>query len=513
MSARPEQLSGVRRLSTGVLFLCLLSSVMVVLAGSPSAAAETRGPGYRIPATGKASGGWIGARRLGGANVFRIEPSASARTTNYRSAVVVANLNGGSQPSLSRTQRAAYIVSVYGTRDDNIQAAAVDAAVLHLLAGGKWRIDRKKGSRRLRAAANTRYVRSYASTMLARSKQQAGPVTHSVRASQTTAGSASKVVATVRHARTGRGLGGLPVTFRYAGVAPVTSYTNASGQAVAYITPNAPNRTVTATVGLVPEWRLHVRSSVKPRSSDVAVAGAKMSLSARATVVASGAQVVAVANSANVISTGQSLAGTFSVSGGEGTRTIGRTARGPFSTSTTSCTGPVSYSAPGSISTSGSFTLPVFRPSRSGYYRWAVTVGGNAFSLPSTGCGAPVRVRKQATISQFRLAGDTNDVRLDEKFRVGARVAGFDRGEAHTLTSRLYGPFANKDNAACSASRLVSSKTVTKSVSTNGDVTMPPAVIGAQANVGWYVWQTSLNTGDLIIGDTSTCGVPFNVTP
>ena len=121
-------------------------------------------------------------------------------------------------------------------------------------------------------------------------------------------------------------------------------------------------------------------------------------------------------------------------------------------------------------------------------------------------------MRKQATISQFRLDDDTNDVKLDKKFQIGTRVSGFDRTEAHTLTSRLYGPYAHKENVDCDPDRRVSGKTVTKSVSTNGDLTMPGAVIGAKANVGWYGWQTTLNSGDLIIGDVSTCGVLFHVT-
>ncbi len=500
----------LRRSGVSVVLLLLIG--LLLTAVTPSATAAQRGPGFAIPLSGKAASGWMGAYALDTGLAYRISPTARRMKSGYGSPHLVADLGNSGKPSLRNTQRAAYILSVYGTRNDDIQAAAVDAAVLHLLAGGKWRISQPAGRKRMRASAQSRYVRSYAKTMLSRSKKYAGPVSRRVSASKTTVGSASRVSFTIRTASGGHGLAGLPVTFRYPGSAPFTLYTNAAGQAFAYITATSAQAAVTATVGQVPEWRLRVRNPKRANASPVADAGAKLSLTASTRILASGAQVVSVSNTASVISTGAALAGRYSIAGGEGTRTVTRSVRGPYGSSTTSCSGGIAYTSATSITANGAWSLPSYQPTKSGYYRWTVTSGGNAFSDSATGCGAAVRVRKQANVGQFRLAGDTNAVKLDKKFAIGVRVVGFDRSEVHTLTSRLYGPYSQKDNARCGASRLVSSKTVTKNVSTNGDVTMPSAVIGAKANVGWYAWQTTLNTGDLIIGDTSGCGVPFHVT-
>ncbi len=490
----------------------ILVSVLCLVTSGESASAAPRGAGYAIASHGTAAGGWIGARTLDGRFVYLVEPGAKNSKTGYRATHVTADLAGNSHSSRRQAERAAYVLSVYGTRKNDIQAAAVDATVLHLLAGGKWRISKAGGAKRVRQAGQSRYVRSYARTMLKISDRYAGPVTRRLSATRTTLGGTSHVVFTIRSVRSGAGMAGLPVTFRYAGAAPFTSYTDASGRASAYFKATTASGVVGATVGQVPEWRLHVRDPKKPKASSVAVAGAKVSLSSSVRLVATGAQSVTVSNTSSVRSTGQALTGRYAIVGGAGSRSVTRTLRGPFSTSSTSCTGPTAYTSATTTANGGSWALPSFAPGKSGYYRWTVAAGGNDFSIAANGCGAPVRVRKPASLGQFRLAGDTNDVKLDKKFQIGARVAGFDRTEAHTLTARLYGPFNLKANVACLSSRQVTSKTVTKSVGTNGDITMPATVIGAKANVGWYAWQTTLNTGDLIIGDVSTCGVLFHVT-
>ncbi len=504
-------ISAIRRASIAAVVTALIASALLVVS-SDTASAAKRGPGYRIPSNGTAAGGWIGARTLNQKLIYQVDPSAKNRRTGYRSSDVIARLPGGSHASRRQTQRAAYVLSVYGTRNNDIQAAAVDATVLHLLAGGKWRVARQAGAKRIRAAGRSAYVKSYARTMLKISKKYAGPVKRSLTASRTTVGGTSRVVFTIRNARRGTGMAGLPVTFRYAGAAPFTSYTNSAGRATAYVAATTASGVVKATVGSVPEWRLHVRKAKKRKASPVAVAGAKVALTSKTRLIATGAQSVTVSNTTNVASTGQALTGRYSIAGGAGSRSVTRSLRGPFSTSSTSCTGGTAYTSTTTIADDGSWALPSFAPTKSGYYRWTVAAGGNDFSIAATGCGAPVRVRKQASVNQFRLDDDTNDVSIDKKFQIGARVAGFDRVEAHTLTSRLYGPYKHKENVDCDPDRRVSGKTVTKSVSSNGDVTMPGAVIGSQANVGWYGWQTTLNNGVLITGDVSTCGVLFHVT-
>ncbi|MBU2698556.1 Ig-like domain-containing protein [Pimelobacter sp. 30-1] len=482
-----------------------------IRAASAEAAAGGAWAGYRIKAGKQADSAWIGGRKVGGQRVYRIEPTKRNVKSGYGEPATVADLNGAkAKPSARRTSVAACVLATYGARKDNIQAAAVDATTYHLLKGGKWRITKARGAQRIRQAGSSKYVRSYAKTMLANCGRLAGPYPVSMSSTTAPVGSATKVVFTIKSA-TGHGLANVPVTFSYGGSSPV-AYTDSSGTATTYFNVTTAGVTrATARADRVPEWRLTVRSPKNKRASKVAVAGRLAAVEASTPVRASGAQTVVVANGSATLRVGQPLAGTYTVDGGSGTRTVARSAYGPFDTSATNCNAPRAYTSSTSMSSNGRFALPSWLPPKSGYYRWGVAVTGNELSTAASTCGASVRVIKQAAVAQDRPAGRSRTVKVGQGFDVDVVVSGFDRAEGHSLVSRLYGPFVNKDNARCVESKRVASKNQTRNVSGNGKVNMGNAAISSSANTGWYVWQTTLSTGDLVAGATSACGVLYEV--
>ncbi|MFS3130630.1 hypothetical protein ACLM5J_19670 [Nocardioides sp. Bht2] len=480
------------------------------VASAPADAATPPWAGYRIKAGASADAGWMGGRKLGSARVYRIDPVKRNVSTGYKPARRVPNLDGKRGASARATARAAYIVSNYGGRRDAIQAAGVDAAVYHLLKGGSWKIGKSRGSQRInQTGRNRKYVRSYAQTMLKDSAQFAGPYRKELTTTTAAVGSATKAQLKVRSA-SGKALSGKRVRFTYPGADPVVTYTDASGSAVAYFTvASSTPASVTSTVAGLPEWRLIVRPAKNRKASRVAIADRVATVSATSRVAVVGSQTVSVSNTASTLKVGSLLSGQYTVAGGSGTRTITRNAYGPFSTASTSCgTGTPVHTSAVSETSNGTRPLPAVKATTSGYYRWAVEAGSNETSTAATACGTAVRVQKQAWVSQSRPSGKSVQVRKGAGFDVDVKVSGFDRSEPHNVVSRLYGPFASKDGARCVESKRVAGKNQLRNVSSNGTYNMSNAAVQRS---GWYVWQTTLSNGDLVLGDVSGCGVPYQV--
>jgi hypothetical protein len=228
--------------------------------------------------------------------------------------------------------------------------------------------------------------------------------------------------------------------------------------------------------------------------------------------VAKASQSVTVDPAASTSIVGSQLTGTYTLAGGVGSRTVTRSVYGPYASSSTWCTGkPIhtsSLTVKGSVSTPR--TLGSWKPAKSGYYRWKVILGANAASKAGAACSAPIRVRTTAHVSQYRV-NDTKTVHLGGGFRVGVKITGFDRSENHTISSRLYGPFTSQDKAVCTPGKLLGNHTQNNVVTTNGSIEMTPTSVSNKAKTGWYVWESSLTSGALIVGDTSSCGIAFNV--
>ncbi len=471
--------------------------------------------GFPIPKTKYADSGWIGGRSLGPAHAYRIQPRRLGFTTAYQRPRRVADLKGPEAgPSRRMTRRAAYVLANFGGYPEPIQAAATDAVVYHLLVGGGYRIGTGRGAERIRQSGESQeQIRAYARAMLRDSARHAGPYRIRLRAKPAQVGSTTKVTLRVRSA-TGRAMTGLPVRFRYPSASDATSFTDAKGRATAFFTVTAPGQTtVTARVSRLPHWKLFLRHPKAARASAVALAGRLASRRVRTRVLAAGAQSVSIANAAATIMTAQNLGGSYTVSGGTGTRAVTARVFGPFDTASTSCSGTPAFSDASSIEADGTRRLPIWPPQRSGYYVWEVAVGGNQGSAAARVCGAAVRVRTQAGLTQSRPAGQCcHQVAVGEGFRVHVRSTGFDRAETHTVTSRLYGPYAARDKVSCGAGKHLGSKDVTANLSGNKEFDMPAVVINASGRTGWYGWKSTLSTGTLIVGKTTGCGVVYQVT-
>ena len=128
----------VVRLVVVVLCAACLVGVAPAAPAAPSDDRPHRWSGDAIPANGEADGGWIGGYRVGTTPVFVTTPARSPNTAGYGPPRFVDDAPGR-VTSRSETARAAWILSKYGDYRDATQAAAVDASVYHLLAGGRWR--------------------------------------------------------------------------------------------------------------------------------------------------------------------------------------------------------------------------------------------------------------------------------------------------------------------------------------------------------------------------------------
>jgi hypothetical protein len=504
---RTRQRGGWRRALAASAATLVATAGMSAISTEAASASTAKWSGYRIRTCSYADCNWMGGRVLpDGTKVYRIQPRKAQRDYSFRSPTLVSDLNGGSAPSARSTAISAYVLANYGAYRDSMQAAGVDTATYHLLRGGSWRLGQARANARTRQTGHGSAVRSYAKSMIANAQKYAGPYKQAVSSTLAAVGSSSKVTYRITSAA-GYGMRNLPVKLTYGGTS-VDGYTDASGYATAYFTvTQAGAATVTAAAGRVPEWRLVLRTPTSSRPSAVAQAGVLRTLYATGTVTGSGGQSVSIANGSALRMVGQGLDGTYTLNGGTGARNVGRYVYGPFNDSSGACSGTPAFSSVVSTDANGTFALPSYASPKSGHYRWSVYAAANAYSTQAGACGAPVRVQKQAAIAQYR-PGTQVRFGIGKPFRIGARISGFDRSETHTVTGRLYGPYNVKENAAC-GSRLF--RSVTATVTGNGDYLLPSVSVGSSSNAGWYIWQSTLTSGDLIRGGTSTCGGLFQI--
>ena len=89
----------------------LAIAVLVAVATPQAAGADDRAErwaGYRIPATGRAAGGWIGGYRIGRTPVFVITPDRRPNRGGFRRADPTDDLAGRKGASRRETRRAAW---------------------------------------------------------------------------------------------------------------------------------------------------------------------------------------------------------------------------------------------------------------------------------------------------------------------------------------------------------------------------------------------------------------------
>ncbi|WP_416954757.1 hypothetical protein ACNKF0_21220 [Nocardioides sp. T5] len=493
-------------LATALALTTLVAMPAPLAAGSDDRA--ERWAGFRIPPTGRADGGWIGGYRLNGTPVFVFTPGRRPNRAGFRAVDATSDLRGAKGPSGAATERAAWILSKYGGHKDAVQAAAVDAAVLHLLAGRAWQLGARRGAARVRASGDPATVRRYARLMLRGSRASAGP--HQVAVEPTTADVGGVTAVTVR-VTDGHGgpVAGLPVsvTSPDGGVSqpaagPIDTVTGDDGRALVRLAaPVAGWRTVVAEVGQVPLHWLRVRGADRERQASAAEGGVRRTLVASARVAVRGPQSLSLTADPTVLVAGSPARVVATIDGDGASRTATASLHGPFASAAAAhCGGPAAGTVSLPVGADGAYASPAIAPSAGGYHVWQVTVDGTDASVPVTSCGAPVRVRSRASVT---LSAPATAAPYDV-LAAQVTVAGLPFGGPIDVTTSLYGPYLTASEACTGNHRDVVQRRP-------GNGTFPSLSFQLEQQ-GWYAWRASIPEGDLWLGSTSPCGAVGTLT-
>ncbi len=494
----------------------LLAFLLVALAPVPPAPGITgdahaderadRWAGFRIPGTGHADGGWIGGYRIGTTPVFVTTPRKRPNRSGFGPARATADL-AGPGATQKETARAAWILSKYGGYRDDVQAAAVDAAVLHLLLGKTWRVTaRGRGAQRIRQARDSATVLRFARLMLRASRVSAGIYGATVTATSADVGGITSVTVSVTDGR-GRPVAGLPVSVTspeggpaVASGGPVEAVTGDDGRALVRLAaPLAGWRTVTAHIGQVPEHRLIVRAPDRKAQAAVAEGGVKRTLVVSVQAPVRGPQVLGLKASSGTFAVGSPAQVVATVAGDGTPRAATGTLYGPAPTeSAASCTGTPIGTVATTVAADGDYELPPLTPVAGGHYVWRVAVDGTATSHPASACGAPTKILARTT------TGVTADSATAAPGEVGATgtVSGLTFGEKVTLTGTLAGPYPSPASAAADGCGTTVGQPALRTRVGNGPVHFTVFVEAP----GLYAWQAQTSAGDLWLGSRSPCG-------
>jgi len=360
--------------------------------------------GYPIASTGKAAGGWIGARRWGrhGPVLYRIDPAASSRFTTYAPGRWVSKVQGKRPRSSAKTRttaRAAWILAKYGRLRLPAQSAAVDAAVLHLLAGPRWKLSGDLGTRRIQQSEESALVRSLARIMIHDSQRRSGPYRIQVRQIGTAViGDPVRLGISVVVARNGRPLPFVPVRVETPDGALRGDLTRADGRiGVTYPLPSAGVTSIRVAVSKVPETRLRLMNPRRSAASRAAIAGKKRLLTATDVIyVLARPRVVVTTGDRRLVAGAKSKGGFRLVASAEAwPRRAAVTLHGPFTHSDNTRCGPRTIrNGSTRVTGAGSYWLPRFTLRKEGYYVWRVQLPGNRVNLPAADCGGKFRVVK-----------------------------------------------------------------------------------------------------------------------
>jgi len=360
--------------------------------------------GYPIADTGNAAGGWIGARRWGhnGPVLYRVDPAASGRNTAYQPGRWVNQLQGKAPRSSAdrrTTARAAWILSKYGRIRIASQSAAVDAALLHLLAGNRWSLSGDLGKRRIRQSEDSATVGGLARLMLDDSRRRSGPYRIQVRQRGTAViGDPVRLAIRVVVARNGRPLPFVPVRIQTPdGVLP-GDLTRQDGRiGLTYPLPSAGVTPIRVRVAKVPETRLRLLNPRRPLASRAAIGGKKRLLGTQGLIYVKARPRVVVTTGDKRIAAGSKSKGRFRVvaSAEAWPRRATVTLHGPFVHSDQArCGTRTTRSGNTRVTGAGSYVMPRFTLRKEGYYIWRVQVPGNRVNLPASDCGGQFRVVK-----------------------------------------------------------------------------------------------------------------------
>ena len=489
-------------LAAAVLFATLAALPATQAVGAADKA--ERWAGFRIPSTGRAAGGWIGGYRIGRTPVFVITPERRPNRAGLRPADPTNDLQGRKGPSRRETQRAAWILSKYGGYKDAVQAAAVDAAVLHLVGDRAWRLGGRRGAARVRASGDPATVRRFVRLMLTSSRASAGRYRAAVVATTADVGGVTAVTVRVTDGHGGP-VSGLPVTVTspdsgsaQPAAGPLEAVTGDDGRALVRLAAPVPGwRTVVARVGQVPEHRLWVRGADRKGQAAMAEGGVRRTIVASARVAVRGPQSVTLAAVPTSLSLGAQARVAATVSGDGASRGASAGLFGPFSAgSAAACAGGAVGAVSMSLPADGTWTLPSITPKAGGYYAWRVDVDGTATSIPATSCGAVVKVRGKPVVT---VAAPTT-ASANSNVAVPVTVSGTPFSMRVDLTLKLYA----QGDTTCST------PIASDDFSRLGDGQETGRIFIDSPGV--YHWQVEADPGDLWEGAESVCGAPGSTT-
>ena len=466
-----------------------------------------RWAGYRIPRNGHADGGWMGGYMIGDTPVFVVTPTRHPNRRGYHAAYAVEDLGKSRGASRRSTERAAWVLSKYGAYKDAAQAAAVDAAVYHLLVGGRWRIGHPRGSARIRHSGDPASVRRFARIMLGQSRKYAGVYQVTVTATSADVGGTIEATVTVT-SRHGRPAAGLPVAVSAPGIATVNAVSGDDGRAVARLPASQQGwLDVTASVGQVPEHRLYLRGPVKRGQATAAEGGVRRTVDASVLAAVRGPQTMTLQATPENLVVGEPAAVTASIAGDGSPRPATAALLGPFpSASAAACTGSTVGTTTTTVTADGSYVLPALAPSAGGYYAWRVTVDGTATSLPATACGAVTKVRARSTTT---VTGIKATAHKDDYVQVQVTVSGLPFPDSIQGTVTLFGPYASEAAAQADGCRPSSSVGGPVAFSrSQGNGTFDSPTIQIPGTGPYYAWGATISSGDLWLASSSPCAAP-----
>ena len=433
---------------------CLVGVVPLPATGDEGVAASRRWSGYAIPATGRAAGGWIGGYRVDGTPVFLTTPGKEPNRAGYGSPDAVGDVPGR-EASRAETQRAAWILSKYGGYRDATQAAAVDASVYHLLAGGAWRITQARGARRIRQSGNGPAVARFARIMLRQSRASAGTYAAALTATTADVGGTVAITLAVTDGH-GRPASGLPVSLSMAGVTSPPTVTGDDGRAMARFAANARGwQDVTATISQVPDHRLHVLPARRGSQASAAQGGVRRTFAVAGRTAVRGPQTLDLTADPAQLLAGASARVLATIAGDGAGRTATAALHGPFaSAAAVHCAGPSLGQVSGAVAGDGTYALPSLTPTGGGYYQWRVSVEGTDTAMPVSSCEAPVTVRARTALG---LTAPAAAAPFDV-IAAQVTVSGLPFGGPVDVTTTLFGPFPNAADACTGTHRDVTQR-------------------------------------------------------
>jgi hypothetical protein len=362
--------------------------------------------GFRIHTNDGATGSWLGAWKVGrspGRVVYRIDPAASSRAGGFgppRRVTTVPRQGPKRGASTRATARAAWILSKFGTYPYEIQSAAVDVAVLHLLAGGDQALHGRAASARLRQTGEARRIKDFAAVMLRDSQQLSGPYRLVVRQlGETALGEQVQLSAQIVVARSGKPLTSVPVSIRVANSPWLPAgETDEAGRVVFdYVGGVAGPHRVTARVARVPEHRLLLMQARRSGASRIAVAGRKHVLAVPTTAIVKARPAARVASAS--ITSGNRTQGSFRVTDAYGSSATSATVvlRGPFGTTQqATCERKALRVRHVQVAGNGQYPLPRLEVRQAGVYIWQVVAPGDAYNLDASACEGAFQVRPKS---------------------------------------------------------------------------------------------------------------------